>query len=103
MIKGAQKRIVVVKNTDSRLFSEAHFILKDGYETGSSTDLLSEVKRIISECIREDGGKKASGRGSCRTDSAGSKPSSPLRVLFGFLIFFLGAAVGCGSAVLLLI
>ena len=105
MIKGAQKRIVVVKNTDSRIFSEAHFVLKEGGKGESNEDLLSEAKRIISECVREEGAlyKKVNRDGPYRTDSAAGRLASPLRMLLVFLIVLLGAAVGCGSAVLLLI
>ncbi len=101
MIKGAQKRIVVVKNTDSRLFSEAHFILKDGLQKPSDKDVISEAKRIIAECVSEN--EKGMPALAASRNTSRSKDGAPLRVLVGFLLFTLGAAVGCGTAVFLLI
>ena len=46
MIKGAQKRVVVVKVADSNIFEEAYFVLKRGKgDTGG--DLAREAGRII--------------------------------------------------------
>ncbi len=49
MIKGAQKRMVIVKTTDSDLFEEAHFVMRRE-ESGSKSDILTEANRIIEAC-----------------------------------------------------
>lgn len=54
MIRGAQKKIVVIKDTKSGIFDEAYFILKNGAEpTGALTfdDMVSECSRIIEGCL----------------------------------------------------
>ena len=54
MLKGAQKRMIIVRTGDSRYFDEAYFVLKND---SSSLDvkthsLAEEADRIISEsCI----------------------------------------------------
>lgn len=53
MLRGAQKQMIVVKTTDSKVFEEAYFVLRrDRVERG--TDILSEANRIIEGC----GGEK---------------------------------------------
>lgn len=49
MIRGVQKNIIVIKNTDSDIFEEAIFIInpKKGYK--NKKDLKKEAKRIIAE------------------------------------------------------
>lgn len=51
MIKGCQKKIILLKNTGSDFFEEAYFILKDGALPSSATenDMIREASRIISE------------------------------------------------------
>ena len=51
MIRGVQRKMIVIRNIDGRLFDEAHFILKTSVkETESEKDeLLREANRIISE------------------------------------------------------
>ncbi len=51
-MKGCQKRIIVMKNTGSRLFDEAYFILKENAvrtQAISEHDMVGEAARIISE------------------------------------------------------
>jgi hypothetical protein len=49
MIKGCKKNVVYVRNTDSKLFEEAYFILSDDFEQSptSEPDMLAEANRII--------------------------------------------------------
>ena len=54
MIKGAQKRMIVVKTTESKIFEEAYFVLRREAEGVSQGDMVGEANRIIEEC----GGKK---------------------------------------------
>lgn len=46
MIRGIGKRVVVLKNTDSELFEEAIFIIKNE-KNKSQKDILTECERII--------------------------------------------------------
>lgn len=63
MIRGAQKRIVVIKTADSAIFDEAYFVLKSGRETNDG-DMVKEANRIVESVDRpsgygEDFGKRA--------------------------------------------
>ncbi len=53
MLKGAQKRMIVVKTSDSKLFEEAYFVLRHESRNEES-DMVAEANRIIEEC----GGRK---------------------------------------------
>ena len=56
MIKGCQKKIVFLKNTGSKLFDEAYFIIRDSINLDgiSDGDMIDEANRIIDECIGEN-------------------------------------------------
>ncbi len=48
MIKGTHRHMVVLKNTESPLFEEAYFILRDQMEAVSdNNDMVAEANRII--------------------------------------------------------
>lgn len=51
MIKGCQKKMVIVKNISSDIFDEAYFILKDDgkYDSVKNDDMISEANRIVSQ------------------------------------------------------
>ncbi len=49
MLKGAQKRMVVVKTADSRIFEEAYFVVRNEPEV-SGEDMVGEANRIIESC-----------------------------------------------------
>ena len=49
MLKGAQKKMIVVKTSDSEIFEEAYFVVKGGVER-SQPDMVSEANRIIDGC-----------------------------------------------------
>ncbi len=50
MIKGNQKKVIHVKNTESGIFEEAYFILKEDISKNlSEGDIISEANRIIEE------------------------------------------------------
>lgn len=52
MLKGAQRRMVVVKTQDSRIFEEAYFVMRtDSAATGE--DMVSEANRIIEACVEK--------------------------------------------------
>lgn len=49
MIKGAQKKMVVVRTRDSRLFEEAYFVMRHDTpdESRKDNDIVAEANRII--------------------------------------------------------
>lgn len=48
MLKGAQKKMIVVRTRDSRLFEEAYFVMRDGGNPADGhRDMLDEATRII--------------------------------------------------------
>lgn len=49
MLKGAQKKMIVIKTSDSDIFEEAYFVVKGGVER-SRPDMVSEANRIIDGC-----------------------------------------------------
>ena len=51
MIKGCEKRVVWLRNTESELFDQAYFILSESaYEKKRSEgDIVAEAKRIIAQ------------------------------------------------------
>lgn len=51
MVRGCQKKIIYVKNTDSDVFDEAYFILSDKIpEATEECDMVEEANRILGEC-----------------------------------------------------
>lgn len=51
MVKGCQRKIVVLKDTGSDLFEEAYFILKEEHSGGEASippDMAEEADRILS-------------------------------------------------------
>ncbi len=82
MIKGINKNMIVVKNTGSRYFEEAHFIIKNGISDRSERDLVKEASKIVGTVLTESG-----------------KVSKPKRgILKGLIVvllsFISGAALG---------
>ena len=53
MVRGCQKKIIYLKNTDSRVFDEAYFIVKDNCpdDIRGECDMVEEANRILNECI----------------------------------------------------
>lgn len=51
MIRGVQRKMIVIRNLDGHLFDEAHFILKTGLRESDreKDELLREANRIICE------------------------------------------------------
>lgn len=48
MLKGIEKQVIVLNKTDSKIFEQAIFILKENKDF-SRIDLLKECEKIISE------------------------------------------------------
>lgn len=55
MIKGINKNMIVVKNTGSRYFEEAHFIIKNSASDRSERDLVKEASKIVGTVLSESG------------------------------------------------
>ncbi len=53
MLKGYQKRVVILKDTGSKMFEQAQFVLKEEYCDCSDFDIVSEATRLVN-----DGGMK---------------------------------------------
>ncbi len=51
MLKGCQKKLIVMKNTGSPMFDEAYFILSENAlrAHASERDIINEANRIIRE------------------------------------------------------
>ena len=47
MVKGCQKTVIFLKNTESDFFEEAYFVLTDDLYDYSDGDLIAEANRII--------------------------------------------------------
>ena len=47
MLKGTSRRLVVVRSRDSKLFEEAHFIMREENADQPLADLLAEANRIV--------------------------------------------------------
>ena len=82
MIRGAQKRLVVVKTEGSRLFDEAYFILRREIpeKTFRKEDLLNEAEKVLLKVSPGVRPKRKRGR----------LLFFFLGLLFGVLCFFLG-------------
>lgn len=51
MLRGCQKKIVFLKNTGSKLFDEAYFVISDKVKESAPPDLIKEANRIIEENV----------------------------------------------------
>lgn len=51
MIKGINKRVIIIKNPDSEIFEEAYFIVKNKnfFRTPKESDMVGEANRLITE------------------------------------------------------
>lgn len=51
MLKGCQRRIIMVKDTGSKYFDSAYFVIKHDLPKGSrESDMLAEAHRMIDAC-----------------------------------------------------
>ena len=54
MIRGAQKKMIVIRTHDSRVFEEAYFVMRrDTDIPAGDSDMLSEADRIIRRSMGE--------------------------------------------------
>lgn len=49
LLRGATRRVVVVKSRDSKLFEEAHFLLREEQTEVPMPALLDEANRIVDQ------------------------------------------------------
>jgi hypothetical protein len=61
MLKGAQKKMIVIKTEDSMLFEEAYFVIRRGADTRGGS-IVEEANRIIENCGCHDKKKKKLGK-----------------------------------------
>ena len=54
-MRGCQKRVIYIKNTGSRHFEGAYFVLRQNHGEVSSFDMIKEADRIINESFARDG------------------------------------------------
>ena len=89
MLKGAQKRMIVIRTRDSRLFEEAYFVMRRDLPDNDvrRADMLWEANRLIDRSL--------------------GVPSpisiEPRRGTFRNLLFFLGGSLVGGGGVYLLL
>ena len=56
MVRGCQKKIIYLKNTESGVFDEAYFVVSDSALCTDidECDMIKEANRILNECIYEE-------------------------------------------------
>ncbi len=88
MIKGINKNMIVVKNTGSKYFEEAHFIVKTSISEPTERDLLKEATQIVGKLLSESGKV--------------SKPKGTIlkKLVTLVLSFFSGALIGISLCLL---
>lgn len=88
MVRGYQKRVIFVKNTGSRIFDEAYFVLSEREpDKKEKIDMIAEANRIIEE--NEGLGKRRARGFLCKL------PGMLLRIFVPFLLGALCAAAVC--------
>lgn len=82
MLRGIQKKMIVVKTSADSCFESACFVLRPRLKRGSVTEeaMLYEAKRIIAQIEREGEKKK--------------RPWSIHPLRFGLILFFIGTVCG---------
>ncbi len=94
MLRGAEKRMIVVRTKDSRLFEEAYFVVRPeaGNRTDDDLDMLWEANRILENSMA--GAKRE------RPSPPHSLPA-PFGLVRGLVWFLSGLLTGGGIASLL--
>lgn len=83
MVRGYQKRVIFVKNTGSRIFDEAYFVLSEREPCKrEKADMIAEANRIIEE-----------NEGLCKKRSR--LPGILLRLFIPFMIGAASAVAVC--------
>lgn len=88
MIRGAQKRMIVLRTRDSRVFEEAYFVMRREAEGdgASEQDMIREANRILERSLPRD-----------QFTSAPSAQTNSKTRRGGFFWFTVGLLCGGGS------
>ena len=86
MIRGTQKRMIVVKTADSSCFEEAYFLIRRDCSAGGG-DMVDEANRIVEQL---EGG-------------VADKRSRKIRVLRGVALFVCGCGIGAALTAILML
>ena len=89
MVRGCQRKVIFLKNTESRIFSEAYFIVDDKAPSASEGDMIREANRIIEENLARTTEDRGRHRGFLRIMGA------VLKSIPAFLIGAVTATVIC--------
>ncbi len=46
-MRGCERKIILLKGTESQMFDEAYFLVRRGFEQHSSDEIVREAERII--------------------------------------------------------
>ena len=93
MLRGAEKRMIVVRTRDSRMFEEAYFVVRpeaDRIERAES-DMLWEANRILENSMA-----------ACKGEAADTPLPLPVRALRRGAVWFLAGLLSGGGTVGLL-
>lgn len=84
VVKGTTKRVIVVKSPNPAIFEQAIFIVKEGYSSDDSEDVLKQAERVADEYIRGalDGPRKLLGKFAPALFAAGGATLTGLVWLF---------------------
>lgn len=85
MIKGLERKMMLLKSTNSKYFDEAYFIMKDDISLYDEGEILREAERIMFSAE------------TCKR----IKKTSKRNFLKAFLFSLLGALVGFGAGLCL--
>lgn len=94
MLRGSQKKMIVVRTRDSRLFEEAYFVMRrdadrgvTGAKDADELDMLWEANRILESSLQKSRGSSL---------SAGQSPAPKWGLWRGLVWFGMGLLSGGG-------
>ncbi len=91
MIKGCQKRVVYLKNTDSCMFDEAYFVLSGEREDKSATefDMVREAERIAMESVIGEPNRKREKKRRLTFFAMGMLAATGMYAVFGIILYLI--------------
>ena len=88
MVRGCQRKIIYLKNTDSQAFDEAYFLInEERSRTMGEKELIREANRIVEQSLGYKDKRKKQNRTGL--------------IIYGVSTFLLGALVSSGLWILL--
>lgn len=99
MIRGCQRKILMLKNTESPLFEEAYFILRHNgtaLTASTKTNMIKEANRIISENIISCGNSSYAFNNMSGQKSKKSGKSGKLQAVMWFLCGIAASGISLG-------